>query len=121
MGKRVIRKGEPYEMTPEEDARVTAAIEQAERDIEEMKKSGRWGPSEGAVPIEGPTEKARVPAEAKVTIRWPREQLDVVRRAADLFGMPYQTYVKQAAFRAALDDLQRLQPTTGAPKKGEAA
>ena len=73
------------------------------------------------IPIEGPASKARVPKEAKVTMRWPREQLDVVRKAADLFGMPYQTYVKQAAFRAALDDLQKLEAATGAPKKGEAA
>ncbi len=121
MGKRPIRRGEPYEMEPEEDAKVAAMIEQAERDIEEMRTAGRWGPSEGSVPVEGPAAKARVPAEAKVTMRWPREQLDVVRRAAELFGMPYQTYVKQAAFRAALDDLQKLGGATGTSKKGEAA
>jgi len=121
MGKRVIQRGEPYEMDPEENARITAMIEQAERDIEEMRSAGRWGASEGSVPVEGPTAEARVPAEAKVTMRWPRGQLDVVRRAADLFGMPYQTYVKQAAFRAALEDLQKLGAVTGKPKEGEAA
>ncbi len=121
MGNRAIQKGEPYEMETEEDAGVTAMIDQAERDIEEMRAGGKWGPSEGSVPVEGPAAKAHVPAEAKVTMRWPRGQLDVVRKAADLFGMPYQTYVKQAAFRAALDDLQKLEAATGDPKNGEAA
>jgi len=121
MGRRAIERGEPYEMDPEEDARATAMIDQAERDIEEMRASGRWGPSEDSIPIEGPAAKARVPEEAKVTMRWPREQLDVVRKAAELFGMPYQTYVKQAAFRAALDDLQKLEAATGTAKKREAA
>ncbi len=73
------------------------------------------------IPIEGPASKARVPMEAKVTMRWSREQLDVVRKAADLFGMPYQTSVKPAAFRAALDDLQKLEAASGVAKKGEEA
>jgi predicted DNA binding CopG/RHH family protein len=42
------------------------------------------------------------------TLRWNREQLDVVRCAAERYGMPYQTYVKDAAFRRALEDLRRL-------------
>ena len=121
MGERIVQRDEPYEMEPDEDARITAMIDQAEQDIDEMRASGRWAPSEDTIPIERPASKARVPKEAKVTMRWPREQLDVVRKAADLFGMPYQTYVKQAAFRAALDDLQKLEAATRAPKKGEAA
>ncbi len=46
------------------------------------------------------------------TLRWSREQLDVVRCAAERYGMPYQTYVKDAAFRRALEDLRRLGETT---------
>ena len=110
MSERAIREGESYEISPKEAAKAEAAIEQAERDIEEMRAAGRWGPSEGSIPVEG-----------KVTMRWPRAQLDVVRKAAALFGMPYQSYVKQAAFRAALDDLQKVQTVTGQEKKGEAA
>jgi hypothetical protein len=45
-------------------------------------------------------------AEMHVTLRWGRIQLDVVRRASRLYGMPYQAYVKQAAFRQALADLK---------------
>ena len=30
----------------------------------------------------------------------------MIRRAAAAYGMPYQTYVKQAAFRQALADLR---------------
>jgi hypothetical protein len=39
-------------------------------------------------------------------LRWGRAQLAVVRRAASLAGVPYQTYLKEAAFRTALHDLQ---------------
>jgi predicted DNA binding CopG/RHH family protein len=39
-------------------------------------------------------------------LRWGRAQLDVVRRAARLAGVPYQTYLKEAAFRCALADLR---------------
>lgn len=120
MDERINKEFEPYEMSPEEEARAEAAIAQAERDIEEMKASGRWGSSEDTIPVEEPAVEARVPVEAKVTMRWSKAQLDVVRRAADLFGMPYQTYVKQAAFRAALDDLQKLKAAKS-ESSGEAA
>jgi predicted DNA binding CopG/RHH family protein len=43
-----------------------------------------------------------------ITIRWNADQLGVVRSAAERYGMPYQTYVRDAAFRRALEDLQRL-------------
>ncbi len=120
MDERINEELEPYEMSPEEEARADAAIAQAERDIEEMKANGQWGFSEDTIPVEGPAPEVRVPTEAKVTMRWSKAQLDVVRRAADLFGMPYQTYVKQAAFRAALDDLQKLKVVRG-ESGGEAA
>ncbi len=44
--------------------------------------------------------------DARVNFRWGREQLDFVRRAASMMGVPYQTYIKQAAFRQAAEDLQ---------------
>lgn len=111
---------EPYdEISPEEDARITAMVEEADHEIEERQRTGNWERDEDAIPVEKGAG-ARAPDEAKVTMRWSRAQLDVVRKAADLFGMPYQTYVKQAAFRAALDDLQKLQATMG-KSKDEAA
>jgi hypothetical protein len=39
-------------------------------------------------------------------LRWGRAQLDVVRHAARLAGVPYQTYLKEAAFRRAIADLR---------------
>ncbi len=61
MDERIDESLEPYEMTLEEEIRADAAIAQAERDIEEMKASGRWGFSEDAIPVEGPAADARVP------------------------------------------------------------
>jgi predicted DNA binding CopG/RHH family protein len=42
------------------------------------------------------------------SMRWNPEQLAIIRCAAERYGMPYQTYVKDAAFRRAVEDLQRL-------------
>ena len=39
-------------------------------------------------------------------MRWSRQALEVVREAAELHGVPYQTYVKQVVFRQALTDLK---------------
>ena len=39
-------------------------------------------------------------------LRWGRAQLDVVRLAARVAGVPYQTYLKEAAFRWAVSDLR---------------
>src|SRR5690242_5965253 len=44
--------------------------------------------------------------EEQVNLRWDRRALSVIRRAAAQAGVPYQTYVKQVAFRQALTDLR---------------
>jgi predicted DNA binding CopG/RHH family protein len=44
--------------------------------------------------------------EAHVTLRWGKRQLDIVRRAARLTGVPYQTYLKQASMQRAIEDLR---------------
>ena len=44
--------------------------------------------------------------EVSVTFRWGKKQLDTVRRAAELAGIPYQTYLKDAVMRVALADLR---------------
>jgi predicted DNA binding CopG/RHH family protein len=67
-----------FELPQEESARVEAAIDQAERDV----------------------------AAARVNIRWGTVQVDLVKRAAKLAGVPYQTYIKQVVFRQALADLK---------------
>ncbi len=77
----------PYEMSPEMDAKVTAMTEQA--DVEASR------------------------AEVRVSMRWGKAQVELVKRAAALFGMPYQTYVKQAAMRQAIADLRDLGAVVG--------
>jgi predicted DNA binding CopG/RHH family protein len=73
-----------YEELPDEDlphdvdARVRAMIDQAEREIEETRVNFRWG----------------------------KLQVDTVKRAAALAGVPYQTYIKQIVFRQAVADLR---------------
>ncbi|MDO8670037.1 MAG: hypothetical protein Q7O66_01225 [Dehalococcoidia bacterium] len=78
MSKRVIEGSAPYEMSPEMDEQVSAMIDQADQDVEEV----------------------------RVNIRWRKAQVDVIKRAAARFGLPYQTYIKQAVFRQSLADLQ---------------
>lgn len=81
----VLSEPVDVEVSEEEDAQFQAMIEQAERDIAN---------------------------ELRVSVRWPRAQLTVIQRAAALYGMPYQTYLKQAAFRQALSDLQAVRDIT---------
>ncbi len=52
-------------------------------------------------------------AAGTVTLRWRREQIAVVKRAAALMGVPYQTYLKQVVFRQALNDIERAQAVLG--------
>ncbi|HEY9720893.1 MAG TPA: hypothetical protein V6D47_02705 [Oscillatoriaceae cyanobacterium] len=43
--------------------------------------------------------------EARVNLRWNSAALAVVKEAADLMGVPYQTYLKMATYRQAVADL----------------
>ena len=55
----------------------------------------------------------------RTTIRWDAAQLELVRWAARVYGMPYQNYIKDAAFRRAVTDLADLaalkRPTQNTP------
>ena len=44
--------------------------------------------------------------ETRVNFRWGRHQLDQVKQAAKLMGVPYQTYLKQVVYRQSLIDLK---------------
>jgi hypothetical protein len=44
-----------------------------------------------------------------VTLRWGREQIAIIQRAAELMGIPYQTYLKHVAIKQALADLEQAQ------------
>ena len=51
--------------------------------------------------------------ETHVTLRWKVEPVTVIRRAAEHAGVPYQTFIKQAAYNAAINQLRlesALQP-----------
>ena len=74
----------PVDVSEEEDTKIQAVIDQAEEDI----------------------------AAARVSFRWGREQIAIIKRAAALFGVPYQTYLKEAALRQAIADLKDLQAVT---------
>ena len=70
------------EFSEEEDKRVTKMIEQAEQELDETRVSFRWG----------------------------KEQLKVVRHAADMMGIPYQTFIKLAVYEHALAVLKDSKP-----------
>ena len=44
-----------------------------------------------------------------MTLRWGKEQIAVVKRAAAIMGIPYQTYLKQVVFRQALADIEHAE------------
>jgi hypothetical protein len=66
--------------TPELDARVNAAIEQTEREVEATRVDFRWG----------------------------KAQVETVKRVAAMMGVPYQTYIKEAIFRQAVADIRAI-------------
>jgi predicted DNA binding CopG/RHH family protein len=51
-------------------------------------------------------EADRETAAGIVTLRWGKEQIGVVKRAAAILGVPYQTYLKQVVFRQAMADIE---------------
>ncbi|MGH2366295.1 MAG: hypothetical protein ACRDHX_16810 [Chloroflexota bacterium] len=46
--------------------------------------------------------------QTNVNFRWGREQVEVVKRAAAIIGVPYQTYLKQVVYKHAIEDIERL-------------
>jgi predicted DNA binding CopG/RHH family protein len=54
-------------------------------------------------------EADRELAAGSVTLRWGRDQIAVVKRAAALIGVPYQTYLKQVVFKQALADIEHAE------------
>jgi predicted DNA binding CopG/RHH family protein len=52
-------------------------------------------------------EADREVASGIVTLRWGQEQIAVVKQAASILGVPYQTYLKQVVFRQALADIEQ--------------
>lgn len=54
-------------------------------------------------------EADREIAAGTVTLRWGKEQIAVVKRAAAIMGVPYQTYLKQVVFKQAVADIERAE------------
>jgi predicted DNA binding CopG/RHH family protein len=66
-------------------------------------------------------EADREIAAGVVTLRWGKEQIAVVKRAAAILGVPYQTYLKQVVFRQALADIERAGAVLGHPPEADQA
>jgi|LakMenEpi03Aug12_release.lakeMendotaPanAssembly.Ray.scaffolds.fasta_scaffold116590_3 predicted DNA binding CopG/RHH family protein len=47
--------------------------------------------------------------EARVNFRWGKRQVNLVKQAADLMGIPYQIYIKETVYRQALRDIREAQ------------
>lgn len=45
--------------------------------------------------------------EVRVNFRWTKKQVDLLKRAAKLRGVRYQTYMKQLLYEGAMRDLER--------------
>jgi predicted DNA binding CopG/RHH family protein len=85
MGKLNLGKGEIIQLSPEENAKIEEMTEQAEKDIKELKEGLR------------------------VNFRWDKEHLAVVKKAAELIGVPYQIYIKDSLFRRAIEDIEKIE------------
>lgn len=55
-------------------------------------------------------------AAGSITLRWGKGQIAVVKRAAAILGVPYQTYLKQVVFRQAIEDIEHAEAVLG-PKR----
>jgi predicted DNA binding CopG/RHH family protein len=76
------------ELPEKDNKRITAMIEEAERELDETRVSFRWG----------------------------KEQLAVVKEAAEQMGVPYQTFTKMSVYQHALEVLKDVKAAK--PKRG---
>ncbi|HTE84906.1 MAG TPA: hypothetical protein VK821_09240 [Dehalococcoidia bacterium] len=60
-------------------------------------------------------EADREIAASSITLRWGRRQIAVIKRAAALMGIPYQTYLKQVVFKQAIADIEHAEPVLARP------
>ncbi len=47
--------------------------------------------------------------ETRVNFRWGKRQVNLVKQAAELMGIPYQIYIKESVYRQALKDVRESQ------------
>jgi predicted DNA binding CopG/RHH family protein len=77
-----------YDMPPEMEAKVNRMIAQADEEDEL----------------------------ARINFRWTREAVAVVKQAAGLMGIPYQTFIKQAVFEHSLKVIRETEEAKAARK-----
>jgi predicted DNA binding CopG/RHH family protein len=46
--------------------------------------------------------------EVRINFRWGHSQLNTIKKAVDLIGVPYQTYIKSVLFRQATEDIRNF-------------
>ncbi|MFP5502842.1 MAG: hypothetical protein ACLGIN_10165 [Candidatus Sericytochromatia bacterium] len=77
----------------------------------EMKDRGQWTPTPEQAQViarqEALEAEAEARAEVRVDFKWNKGPLDAFKRAAELAGVPYQTYMKVVLYERALSDLER--------------
>ena len=71
---------EDIELSEEEVTAIDARINQAEKEL----------------------------SEARVHFRWGMSQVILIKKVAAKMGIPYQTYMKQAIYRQAMQDLEQF-------------
>jgi predicted DNA binding CopG/RHH family protein len=55
--------------------------------------------------------------EMRVNIRWHRDQVNLIKRAAALMDVPYQVYIKQLVMRQAISDIQAAEVALAASRR----
>lgn len=53
--------------------------------------------------------------EMRVNIRWGREQVNIIKRAAKLLDVPYQVYIKQLVIKQAIADIESVEHARSRP------
>lgn len=46
--------------------------------------------------------------EARVNIRWQKQQLDLIKKVSGMIGIPYQIYIRDIVFRKTVEDLEKF-------------
>ncbi len=67
-------------LTPELDEKINKMIDEAEEDLKE----------------------------SRVNIRWQKAQLELIKQAAGMIGIPYQIYIRDIVFRKSVEDIEKF-------------
>jgi len=93
---------------PRKPLDMNVIVERAPEDAEVSKLVSR---------LEAKTD--REIAGSAISLRWGKAQIAVVKRAAAILGVPYQTYLKQVVFRQALADIKQAEAVLGSEPRSK--